>query len=796
MALSFRLESPAVPATAQVVGFRGTEALTRPYVFDIYVATVGPIEIEPATAVGLPATLTLDPSAGVLSFLSGGPPVSYAGVIGRFQIVRATETSTLYKVTLVAKLWQLAMTKHSRVFTKMSVPDVLKAVLAMEGIVNVSFRLSGSYAPEEHITQYRESSLDFIHRWMEREGLYYYFEQNGESETLVVVDSLAVHEPNAHGAVRYHPTEGDRSTGRHFDNFVTGAMSLPATVRVTDYDYAKPMLSVMGMSPVWPNGSGEMNESSGDARLFTPADGARIAQVRAEALRAEGAETRATGAALGLSPGYTFRLEHHPRASLDRAYLVTRQIIVGHDGDAGKGWGRLADLEGSEQVLSVDITAIPADVQYREPKRTAWPRVDGYEMGVIDGPADSEYAQIDDLGRYAVKFNFDEMGSPAGQASTWVRMMQPHAGTSEGMHFPLRKSTEVVFLFLGGDPDRPVIAGAIPNALTPNPVTSANNTKNVLQTRARNRFEMEDRAGSEWAKLSTPGDNTHLFMGKPGEGGDHSFVLETDKTGLLHTGTDCDLKVDQKWDVKVGDTLTEEVQSDVTEKYHANLSQTVDGKKNVTVTSGQEETVDSGYKLTVTGGFERSITGEYSDTVTGPHTQSHDGPHQQIHSGPHQYFHTGVCQHIHAGALNRIRNGTTTELLNGTVSRTVNADVSEIVIGNVGWDVSANIGVKCVDYKLTSTTLCSEQSTSFVVKAGSASLTMMSGIIHIDNGAGTTISLVGPLAMVMAGSAVMMNAGAMVQLNAGAIISTSSGPTNLSAGGDINATAATIHLNG
>ncbi len=33
-------------------------------------------------------------------------------------------------------------------------------------------------------------------------------------------------------------------------------------------------------------------------------------------------------------------------------------------------------------------------------------------------------------------------------------------------------------------------------------------------------------------------------------------------------------------------------------------------------------------------------------------------------------------------------------------------------------------------------------------------------------------------------------------LNAGAIISTSSGPTNLSAGGDINATAATIHLNG
>ncbi len=795
MALSFRLESPAVPATAHVVGFRGTETLTRPYVFDVYVATVGPLEIEPATAVGLPATLSIAPSSG-LGELWGGPAVEYAGIIGRFQIVRATQRSTLYRATLVPKLWQLAMTKHSRVFTKMSVPDVIKAVLAMEGIAQVELRVASSYATEEHITQYRESSLDFIHRWMEREGLYYFFEQTGGAETMVIVDSLAAHEPNAHGPVRYHPAEGDLSAGRHFDSFITGAMSLPATVRVTDYDYAKPMLSVMGMSPVWPTGTGEMNESSGDARLFTPADGARIAQVRAEALRAEGADTRATGSALGLSPGYTFMLENHPRASLDRTYLVTRQIIVGRDGDSVKSWGRLPDLEGNDDVLSVDITAIPADVQYREPRRTAWPRVDGYEMGVIDGPADSEYAQIDEAGRYAVKFNFDEMGSPAGQASTWVRMMQPHAGTSEGMHFPLRKGTEVVFLFLGGDPDRPVIAGAIPNALTPNPVTSANNTKNVLQTRARNRFEMEDRAGSEWAKLSTPGDNTHLFMGKPGEGGDHSFVLATDQTGLVRTGTDCDVDVGQKWDVKVGDTLTEEVQSDVTEKYHANMSQTVDGKKNVTVTSGQEENVSAGYQLTITGGHERTVSGEYKNTLIGPHNQSHDGPHQHVHNGLLQHLHSGVCQHIHVGALNRTRTGTTTEALIGNVSRIVTGDVAETVTGNVGWGIGANVGIQCVDYKLTSNTVTSEQATSFIVKAGSATLTMMSGVIHIDNGTGASISLVGPMAIVKAGAGVLMNAGAMMQLNAGALVSSSSGPTTLTAGGDINATAPTIRLNG
>ena len=43
-------------------------------------------------------------------------------------------------------------------------------------------------------------------------------------------------------------------------------------------------------------------------------------------------------------------------------------------------------------------------------------------------------------------------------------MMQPHGGDIEGWHFPLRKGTEVLFTFLGGDPDRPVIAGVVPNA--------------------------------------------------------------------------------------------------------------------------------------------------------------------------------------------------------------------------------------------------------------------------------------------------------------------------------------------
>ncbi len=50
-------------------------------------------------------------------------------------------------------------------------------------------------------------------------------------------------------------------------------------------------------------------------------------------------------------------------------------------------------------------------------------------------------------------------------------MMQPYGGKREGMHFPLRKGTEVLLAFIDGDPDRPVIAGAVPNPETPSVVT-------------------------------------------------------------------------------------------------------------------------------------------------------------------------------------------------------------------------------------------------------------------------------------------------------------------------------------
>ena len=116
-------------------------------------------------------------------------------------------------------------------------------------------------------------------------------------------------------------------------------------------------------------------------------------------------------------------------------------------------------------------------------------------------------------GRYKVVLRFDRKGRDGAQASWWSPMSQPNAGDNSGMHFPLLKGAEVLLSFIGGDPDRPVITGAVPNASKPSVVREDNHTQNKIKTAANNIIEMEDEAGSERIKLFSPNSNSYLHLG-------------------------------------------------------------------------------------------------------------------------------------------------------------------------------------------------------------------------------------------------------------------------------------------
>ena len=650
------IASSVIPSSAKVIAFRGVEAISRPYEIEIFFLLKGDDadELDLADAIGGKARLVLDRATDTL------PPYFFAGILAVVEMLHAVEGYALFRAVLVPRLHQLGLSRHSRVFTKMSVPDVIEAILQDNGLSGSDYELRlSSYETEEHITQYRESDLDFISRWMEREGIFYFFEHSEDGDKLILCDHLTYEKDPLGKPVRYHPQLGqDRTAGQSFRSFSARYATLPTTVKLRDYDYAKPNLDVSGSAKVDDNGAGEV--SLYGERFFSPAAGKRLAQLRAEELLTRKVVFHATGTRLHLHVGYTFELEDHPRAPMNAKYL---SFEIRHEGNQAGEHAAFRDLLrlSHEDVYFVEVDAVPAETQFRAESRARWPRIYGFENGTVDGAATSEYAQIDDQGRYNVKFRFDESDLKNAKASTWVRMMQPHGGGIEGFHFPLRKNTEVAIAFLGGDPDRPVITGVVPNALTPSPVTSGNHTKNVIQTGGRNRLELEDLAGQQRVTLSTPYANTYLRIGSPNE--QHERIVHTHENALVDANLAYDTVVgvppgpasgagnmtttvsnnltttvknqnmttvvelgNQSNTVTAG-TMTEEVKGIVTETYHDDHNNVVEGHKRVTVTKQTQFTSTDSFFIN-----SRDQLNLRSAHATYQHVEA-DGLHQTIAGG-------------------------------------------------------------------------------------------------------------------------------------------------------------------
>ncbi|MBL9027111.1 MAG: type VI secretion system tip protein VgrG [Myxococcales bacterium] len=628
----FNLTSGAIPMTAKVAGFRGTERISRPYVFDVYFT----LESFPNTPLAFDLNEAVFAKAKLSIQLGNEPEQPYHGIFASVRLVRASDNISLFHATLVPQLWQLTLTKHSRIWTKKSSVDVIKEVLDEAGI-EYEFRTQASYPVEEHITQYKESNLAFITRWMDREGMYYWFEQTDGADLLVIADNKAAHESLRLNPVKYFPQTNyeDVLSQQAFDNLAASHNALPASVKLIDYDYAKPLLDVSATISVESNAVGEITEYGG--RFFTPADAQRIANVRAEEQLATKDVFEITGAATQLSAGYKFTVEDHPLFQYNAEYLCTTIEHHGYDTQFASAWGSLVKSKYTD-VYRVELAAIPAETQFRNPQ-SPWPRVDGYENAVVDGAANSQYAQIDDQGRYNVKFKFDEGTLNNGKASTFIRMVQPHGGPQEGHHFPLRKGVEVVCSFLGGDPDRPVINGVVHNMLNQSVVTQNNYTQNVIRTGSLNHIVMEDTAGSMYIDVWCPIFSSTLFLGF----GTWNFNLTTQGCGQIQTTLNLNIDVDQWWTVdvvnyvdwhfhntqnwvndlavtwKFDNTFTWEVTSNVDIKWMATLNHYIKGAATIKF----DNTVD----LTVTGNTTANFNANVTATVKGNldlHVKTHE----------------------------------------------------------------------------------------------------------------------------------------------------------------------------
>ena len=544
---TFRSNAPGLAKdTFSVVSFTGVEAISQPYRFDIRLVSKND-DID---------LLDVLKNSAEFSIIHGQrTPVVHKGILAEFEEVREYDRHFFFRAVLAPKLWWLTLSRHNRVFIDKSVDEIIKDVLEDYGLtagVDFSANLKNTYPKMDYTCQYNETNFNFISRWAEQMGIYYYFDQASQYTKMVFTDHMVVHTDLAEKSeLNYSPVSGLDATkdAGVIKSLICKNQVLPQKVYLKNYDYMHPSLSVEGSAVVDPDGRGE-DYIYGEP-FDTPGQGDQLAQIRAEELKCRQTIYIGESSIPHLAPGYTYTLRDHYKETYNKKYLLTEMSSEGHQVGFLESVVRsiLPELEDEKSYRNT-LTGISADTQFRPQRNTTKPRVSGSIHAVVDAEGSGDYAEIDEFGRYKVKLPFDLADySKSGKASAYLRLMEPYGGPSEGMHFPLRKGTEVMLSFINGDPDRPVIAGVVPNGLNASPVQEKNKTESVIRTKADNKLMMMDDNEAERIMVETPKTDTWIRMGVHNSGDqasetvtkeDENYVRdEKPSDGVrIHTGKD------------------------------------------------------------------------------------------------------------------------------------------------------------------------------------------------------------------------------------------------------------------
>jgi type VI secretion system secreted protein VgrG len=113
----------------------------------------------------------------------------------------------------------------------------------------------------------------------------------------------------------------------------------------------------------------------------------------------------------------------------------------------------------------------------------------------------------------ALQFHWDRTGTFDDKSSCWIRTMQPWGGAGWGVQFIPRVGMEVVVLFEGGDPDKPMVIGSVYNGTHPSPfVLPGDQTRSGWRTQSSpggggfNELSFEDAASQEQVYLHAQRD--------------------------------------------------------------------------------------------------------------------------------------------------------------------------------------------------------------------------------------------------------------------------------------------------
>ena len=603
MAHVMEIVTPLGPDALKFRSMRSRESLGRLFEYAVSVLSTRN-DIDPKQLLGKNATLKLQ--------LPKGGPRCFDGMVTRFALAGSHGRFVLYEMTLRPWLWFLTRGADCKIFQAKTVPDIIKDILGKDVYPDAAydFKLDGTYEPWEYCVQYRETDFNFVSRLMEQEGMYYYFEHSEGKHTMVVCDSPSAHEPcpNYDSIPFVADNRSTASEKERIADWYYSAEVQTGEYVVDDYDFKKPSVDLLQKAKLvreHEHAKHEIFDCPGEYEKTSEGD--RYVRMRLEELQAQHERVQATSNARGITVGHTFTLKGHPRGDQNKQYLITSAEInfaINEYESAG----------GSGATYSCSFECMLASEQFRTPRDTPKPIVQGLQTAKVVGPKGEEI-YTDEYGRVKVHFHWDRYGKEDQNDTCWIRVSHPWAGKNFGMVAIPRMGQEVVVEFLEGDPDRPLITGRVYNKEQPHPwELPANKTQTGVLTRSSlggsasnaNAIRFEDKKGAEqlWIHaeknqdIEVENDETHWV------GHDRKKTLDHDETTLV--------KHDRTETVDNNETIT----------IHGNRTETVDKEENITIHGGRTELVDKEEKITIGGGRTENVAKDESITISGGRTEN------------------------------------------------------------------------------------------------------------------------------------------------------------------------------
>ncbi|MEO3865995.1 type VI secretion system tip protein TssI/VgrG [Rheinheimera fenheensis] len=582
---SIRIDTPLGKDALILTRFVYREALSHLFSIKAEVYSNGR-DIKADALIGKEVTITLELGDKTQRYFHA--VVADVTALGERVAKAAAEASYRdYSLQLVASAWYMQHRVNSRIFRKKNVLKIVEQLAGEHGVkVDVASKIQGSYPDYDFKVQYEESDLDFIQRLLQHEGIFYYFEHSQSSHKLILADKASAYEPCTQEQVKYF---SGSLAEPHIHLWQQALVMAPGKFVQRGFDLKKPTALPTGevSKGSLVSGHAEYEVFNYDAEADIHPRASAIAGLRLEALQRDINRRKGASNCRSFSIGKTFTLtEHDDKAEAGKQYVLTEVVLT----------AAIASQTGATKVASQDISntfyCVPKAVAYRPQLTIAKPVITGVQTATVTCRGGEEIS-VDELGRVTVKFHWDRSEVKDHESSCPIRVSQNWAGKNWGAFFFPRRDQEVLVEFLNGDPDQPVIIGAVYNSDHMPPYTlPADKTQSGIKTRST-----KDGGAANFNELR--------FEDKKGE-----------ELFYLHAEKDFELQVEHNQTDMVANDRTTTVKGNDTETVNKDRKNTVDGSDTLKV--GKKLLIDAGDAITIkTGAASISMKSDGSIDIKG-----------------------------------------------------------------------------------------------------------------------------------------------------------------------------------